>query len=228
MITALVILSILGVLFLAAVRTGRKWNRIDWGISWLNCVDGLLRAFCVRYHRLQSSECTLPATGPALVASNHVSGLDPFLLIASSKRPLRFLMAVEEYQRFGLQWLFKAAGCVPVEREARPELALRQAVRLLKKGEVVAIFPHGKIHLDSDPPRPLKKGVVRLAQLTNAPVVTARIDGVAGEGTVVEAVLKRSRAVVKTFPTLAPPHPDADEIAKSIEHYISLQELPTE
>lgn len=220
----LILFSIFGFLVLAGIFYGRKWNRIDWGIPWLNCIDGLLRAFCVRYHRLQSSECQLPATGAALIGSNHVSGLDPFLLIASSKRPLRFLMAIEEYERFGLKWLFRAAGCVPVERESRPELAMREAIRLLRRGEVVAIFPHGKIHLDSDPPRPIKKGIIRLAQLTNVPVVSARIEGVAGQGTVVNAVLKRSHAVVKTYPVLLPPHTDGEALSKSIEHYISHQE----
>ena len=224
MMFLLVLFSLLFLVLVAGVYYGRKWNRIDWGIPWLNCIDGLLRAFCVRYHRLQSSDCQLPKTGAALVASNHVSGLDPFLLIAASKRPLRFLMAVEEYQRFGLKWLFKAAGCVPVERESRPELAMREAIRLLKKGEVVAIFPHGKIHLDTDPPRPLKKGVIRLAQLTSAPVVSARIDGITGQGTVVNAVIKRSHAVVKTFPLLLPPYNDTEELAQSIERYISREE----
>jgi 1-acyl-sn-glycerol-3-phosphate acyltransferase len=170
--------------------------RADWGNKWLNRIDGLNRLFCRRYHRLSAECLPLPEHGPAVLVANHTSGLDPFLLIAASRRPLRFLIAEEQYRRFGLQWLFRAAGCIPVDRKGRPERAFREALKALREGEVVALFPHGGIHLASDPPRPLKPGVARLSQLAGVPAYAACIDGVKGEGQVAGAVVRRSHARV--------------------------------
>ena len=120
--------------------------------------------FCRYVHRFEYQLIPLPEQGGALLACNHISGLDPFLLIAASPRPLRFMIAREEYERFGLRWLFRRAHCIPVDRECQPERALREALRALDAGEVVAVFPQGGIHLESQGHRKLKGGVVRLAQ----------------------------------------------------------------
>lgn len=136
----------------------------------------------------------LPAHGAVLMASNHVSGLDPLLLIAASRRPLRFMIAREQYERWGLKWLFRAIGCIPVDRSRDPHKALYAARRALEAGEVVALFPQGKIHLDHLPPTPLRRGIVLLSRMTGAPIVTVRIDGVRGQGHTLPAVWMRSRA----------------------------------
>ncbi len=174
----------------------------DWGGPWRNRLVGMTTLFCRRFHRLPPELLPLPAEGPVVVASNHVSGLDPLLLIAASPRPLRFLIAREEYERFGLTWLFRLAGCIPVDRTGRPERALREALRVLADGEVIAVFPHGKIHLDSDPPRKLKGGAVRLAQRVGCPILPLRVEGVRGEGHTLLAVLLRSQAWIRVFPPL--------------------------
>ncbi|MCG7987423.1 MAG: lysophospholipid acyltransferase family protein [Candidatus Thiodiazotropha lotti] len=175
----------------------RDANGADWGFFWLNRLDGLNRLFCRQYHRLQSAPVPLPRKGGAILVSNHISGLDPLLMIASCDRPLRFLIAREQYQRFGMQWLFRAVGCIPVDRENSPEKALRQAFKALSEGEVIALFPHGKIHLDSDPPRKIKPGAARLAARAKLPLIALHISGVAAPGEVMRPVFLRSRAVVK-------------------------------
>lgn len=169
-------------------------NEADWGGRWLNRLDGLNRIFCRRFHRLARDPLHLPRTGPVLIASNHVSGLDPLLLIAASQRPLRFIIAREEYERWWLRWLFRAIGCIPVDRTRDPHKALYAARRALAAGEVVALFPQGKIHPDHLPPVPLRRGIVLLSQMTGAPVVPVRISGVRGQGLAVAAVVMRSAA----------------------------------
>jgi len=166
----------------------------DWGGRWLNGLDGLNRVFCRRYHRLSCEPLPLPAEGPALVVANHLSGLDPLLLLAASPRPLRFIIAKEQYHRFGLTWLFRAVGCIPVDRGGRPERAFREALKALKAGEAVALFPQGAIHLPGDPERPLRPGVARMAQLAGAPICAVQLSGIRGEGRVLGAVLLRSQA----------------------------------
>jgi 1-acyl-sn-glycerol-3-phosphate acyltransferase len=174
----------------------------DWGSRKVNRIAGFIYLLCKHLHHLQFDPLPLPKTGGALVASNHISGLDPFLLIAASPRPLRFLIAREQYQRFGLNWLFRLARCIPVDREGRPERALREALTALEQGDVVAVFPHGRIHLDSDPPRKLKGGVVRLAQRTDSPIFPVRIDDVRGAGHTVLAVVIPSYSRLRVFPTI--------------------------
>lgn len=208
--TTLTIIAVSAV-FLVAIVFFLRWackrceaaNEVDWGGRWLNRLDGLNRLFCRRYHRLPPTYIPLPEQGGALLASNHISGLDPMLMIASARRPLRFMIAREQYERFGLQWLFRAIGCIPVEREQRPEQALRHALRVLREGEVVALFPHGGIHLDTDPPRKLKRGVVKLAELAQCPIYPVRLEGIAGAGQVITAVILRSQARLTSFPPLS-------------------------
>jgi len=177
-------------------------NGADWGRRWLNRLDGLNRILCRRFHRLNHDALNLPATGGVLVASNHVSGLDPLLLLAASPRPLRFLIAREEYERWWLRWLLRAVGCIPVERTRNPRAALYAARAALERGEVVALFPHGRIHLDHHPPTPLKRGIVLLARMTGAPILPVRVEGVHGQGRTVAAVFIPSRARVRGFSPL--------------------------
>lgn len=178
-------------------------NEVDWGGRWLNCLDGLNRLYCRRFHHLDPDLLPLPPQGGALVVANHVSGLDPLLLMAASPRPLRFLIAREQYHRFGFKWLFRAIGCIPVDRGKRPEKALREALLALEAGEVVALFPQGGFHLDTDPPRPLKKGVAWLALRSKVPIYALRIEGIKGQGRVLGALLLRSQVSLHYNPPIS-------------------------
>jgi 1-acyl-sn-glycerol-3-phosphate acyltransferase len=203
-------LSVIALIALAMVWSARslvlacrRANRTDWGSGWVNLLDGFNRIFCYRYHRLNLVGIRLPKTGPAIVVSNHVSGLDALLLLASTRRPLRFLIAREQYERPGLKWLLRAAGCIPVDRQRNPEQALRSALRALKAGEIVALFPHGKIHLETDPPLRLKPGAARLAQLTGSLIFPVFISGIRGQGHVIRGVLLRGHAQLRLFQPIA-------------------------
>ncbi|WP_438971440.1 lysophospholipid acyltransferase family protein [Methylophaga sp.] len=218
-------LSIIGLCLIAVVLIGLLFSRTNWGGPHVNWLDGWTRIFCRYLHGLKEGQMPLPASGPAIIAANHVSGLDPLLLIASCRRPLRFLIATEEYNRPLVHWLFRAAGCIPVDRKGRSELALRAARRALENGEVIALFPHGKIHLDSDPPRPIKGGVVRLAAWSGCPVYPVRIEGVKAEGKVFTAPFIPSNVELRFLPVINILESSQDNlalIAKAIETPISV------
>lgn len=186
-------ISSIGLLWYLFVRL-ENLGSADWGHPWVNRLSGLIRLFCISYHRLQHEPISLPEKGGAILASNHISGLDPLLLVAASPRPLRFLMAREEYERFGLQWIFRAAGCIPIERGGRADKALRLALKALQNGEVIVLFPHGKIHSDAAPSKKLKAGAVMLARLSKCPIYPLRIEGIRGAGYTLLALPLRSRA----------------------------------
>lgn len=195
----------------------------DWGGLHVNWIDGWTRLICRFLHRLPKLYIALPETGPAIVVANHVSGLDPLLLVSASHRPLRFLIAREHYDSKLMGWLYRAAGCIPVDRSGNPEKALRQAMRSLTEGEVIALFPHGTIHLDSDPPRKLKGGFAKLASWSNAPVYPVRIDGVTAQGKVLIAPFVPGRVQL----TFAPPlQIDAANLADSQKHIGDMLETP--
>ena len=179
-----------------------SFSTADWGSRKVNRIVGFISLFCRYMHRFQFDLLPLPEKGSALVASNHISGLDPFLLIAASPRPLRFLIAREEYERFGFNWLFRLAKCIPVDREARPERALRDALTALEQGDVVAVFPHGGIQVDPDTPPKLKGGVVFLAQKANCTIFPVRVDDVRGAGHTALALFIPSSSSLKTYPPL--------------------------
>jgi 1-acyl-sn-glycerol-3-phosphate acyltransferase len=211
------------ILLLTAVllhRLGRYCQaaaRVDWGVGWMNRLDGCNRLFCRHYHRLESVSLPIPETGPAVVVANHISGLDPLLMMASSRRRLRFLVAAEQYNRFGLRWLFRAIGCIPVDRQGAPEKALRAAISALREGDVVALFPHGKIHLSSDPPRRIKAGAVRLAFYAQAPLIPLTIHGVKRQGHVVSPILLRARARLTRFEPIYPLEMEAETMLKRLQ-----------
>lgn len=173
----------------------------NWGRRWMNRLDGLNRILCRTLHGLRVRGLKLPATGGALLAANHISGLDPMLLIASVDRPLRFLIAEDEYERWWLNWLFRAMGCIPV-RPGHSQQVLMAARRALEAGEVVALFPEGQIHRPGDFGR-LKRGVALLAEITHVPVFPVHIAGVRGVGLTIPAVFMPDRVQVSGFPELS-------------------------
>lgn len=200
------ILLILALLLLMALyklfKLAKEYNHVDWDSRLLNFVDGLCRYYCFNFHNLKSETFELPKNRGVLLISNHMSGVDPLLLIASCKRPLRFMIAKEEYNRFGLKWLFKKAGCIPVDRTGRADIAFRQAIKALKNNQVIALFPHGRIHLDNEQPYRTKGGIKRLSELTHSPIFIARITGVKGQGSVFTSLFLRSNSHIKQYPSI--------------------------
>ncbi len=198
MTTFFSIATILTILIIAILWAGFHYRKIDWGHPVMNWIDGWNRCYCRWFHGLKQPTLNLP-DGPLLLISNHISGIDPFLLIAASNRPLHFIIAKEEYERPILNKLFKMSGCIPVDREGRVESAFREALKKLEKGEVVALFPHGKIHLDNYPHRPLKRGVFKLARLAQCAIQPVRIQGVTMQGSVFRSTLIPSRVQLQKF-----------------------------
>ena len=187
----------------AAALVGWRAHRADWGHGLINILDGWLRLYCRYFQRLRvTTPLDLPPRGAALVVANHLTGLDPFLLIAACDRPLRFLIAREQYERPLVRQLFRAVGGIPVDRDGNPREALRAALAALAAGEVVALFPEGGIHPPGQPPARLKRGVARLAKLSGAPIYAAQLSGMRGAGHLLRALVLPGRTRVRGFPPL--------------------------
>ena len=183
-------------------RKADKANVADWGSKWQNRIDGLNRLFLRNYHKCHIDPVPLPEEGPALVVANHISGLDPIMMIAACQRPVHFIIASEQYYRFGLTWLFRLSGCIPVDRSSRDDSAFRAALQALREGKVVGLFPEGGMHKPGKGPRRLKRGVARLAKLSGAPVYPMHVSGVSMPGHILPAVIWPNQARLMSFPPI--------------------------
>jgi 1-acyl-sn-glycerol-3-phosphate acyltransferase len=143
----------------------------------------------------------VPATGPVLIVSNHVSVLDPPFVGASAPRPL-FFMAKEELFRIPLFGrLIRALNARPVRRDGSDTRALKAALAQLEEGRALLVFPEGTRGEEGQPLREGKAGVGMLAVLSGAPVVPVYVSGTG-------AALPRGRSVprpVRVRVTFGPP-----------------------
>jgi len=115
----------------------------------------------------------VPVYGPVILASNHVSYLDPMVLgsIADRRhRKVRFLAKSELFDKLGVGFVLRHGHQIRVERNtAEASDSLDAAVRALEAGECVCVFPEGTISPDLEP-MPGKTGTARLAAATGVPV----------------------------------------------------------
>ena len=184
------------------VYIGHKNHVADWGGFTINVVDGWIRVYCRYFHHFIYHPIPVSDNGPTLLACNHISGLDPFLVVAACRHPIRFMIAKEEYERFGLTWLFRAAGCIPVERSGRVEKAFKTILLALRRNEVVLLFPEGGINHTSEPLRKLKVGIIKLAKLAEVPITALRVKGMRGQGHTMPAFVLPSYSYLSVLPEL--------------------------
>jgi 1-acyl-sn-glycerol-3-phosphate acyltransferase len=120
----------------------------------------------------------IPATGPAVVASNHPSYLDPVLLSLRVRRPIRFMAWEGLFKVPVLGFIVRSFGAFPVNpARGKGREAYDRAKALVSAGKVVGIFPEGKRSRTSRMEPTLREGAARLAWETGAPLIPATITG---------------------------------------------------
>ncbi len=118
----------------------------------------------------------LPRTGPLLLAANHRSFLDPFVIGTLVRRPVYYMAKRELFERRLTAWLLSSLGAFPVDRGASDEDAMRTAREILMRGDCVVIFPEGT-RTRFGPLGSPRRGVGRLALETGAPVAPVAVIG---------------------------------------------------
>jgi 1-acyl-sn-glycerol-3-phosphate acyltransferase len=119
----------------------------------------------------------MPAGGGVIIASNHASFLDPPLIGASMRRRLvRFMARDTLFENKFLGWFYHRLGVVPLSRERGDVAAIKTAIRLLKEGQCVALFPEGTRTLDGHLQN-AKGGIGFLISKAGVPVLPCYIDG---------------------------------------------------
>lgn len=141
----------------------------------------VFRAFLTVFWGLDVKGLELvPRTGPIILAGNHVSNMDGFVLAVAiaPARWLRFLGKAEVFRWPVIGWWVRECGSIPLER-GRPDVtALRTAEAVLRRGWGLALFPEGTRQKPGRPRLKPKAGVGFLAGRAGAEVVPARLLGV--------------------------------------------------
>ncbi|MBI2447454.1 MAG: 1-acyl-sn-glycerol-3-phosphate acyltransferase [Candidatus Omnitrophica bacterium] len=119
----------------------------------------------------------IPESGHFLVASNHISFLDPVAIGAASPRPLNFMARDDLFSNRIFGWLLRNVNVFPVKRENREDIsAIREALKRLRKGKGLVIFPEGR-RGDSDKLGEGRVGAALLAYKSGALIIPAFIKG---------------------------------------------------
>src|SRR3954466_5698848 len=141
-------------------------------------VRAVLQPFFHMWSRLERiGREHIPATGPVILASNHRSFLDPFVIAVMARRPIYFVAKKELFLFHPVvSWLLSSLGAFPIDRGASDQESMATAKAILERGDIVLMFPEGTRTRPGGLGRP-KRGVGRLALESGAPVVPVAVIG---------------------------------------------------
>ena len=125
----------------------------------------------------------IPEEGAAVLVCNHVSFVDAVVIMAASPRPIRFVMDYHIYRTPVLNFIFRTGGAIPIasakENPETLERAYDEIAKALEAGQLVAIFPEGRI-TDTGELNPFRGGISRIIEKTPVPVVPMALRGMWG------------------------------------------------
>jgi 1-acyl-sn-glycerol-3-phosphate acyltransferase len=135
------------------------------------------------YRIRPSGTANIPDEGPAVVVCNHVSYMDPILLSASIRRPMRFVMYYKIFQLPLLRFLFQHAKAIPIASAKEDEQLMNEAFEKvdaeLAAGNIVCIFPEGAITGDGEIHR-FRPGIEKVIASRPVPVVPVALQNLWG------------------------------------------------
>ncbi len=177
-------------------------------------VYGIVRVsfqiFFLIYFRMQRiGREHIPKRGPVIIAANHRSFLDPFVIACMARRPMYYVAKQEIFYGRVISWLLTSLGAFPVRRGASDAETIITAKAILERGDIVLIFPEGTRTRPGALGSP-RRGVGRLALESGAPVVPL---AVIGTETIRKGILIRPHKVrmragrALRFPVVEQPSP---------------------
>ena len=128
----------------------------------------------LRYCVTSFGEENIPQKGAFILAANHISALDPVMIISRYPRTLHFMAKDELFKNPVFASFLKKMNVFPVKRQTSDKRALEFAKRIISSGWVLGIFPEGSRIKDASPKR-AKNGVSYLAAKTKADVLPVSI-----------------------------------------------------
>lgn len=140
------------------------------------CAAWFLTRVCYRLKR--SGEENIPQSGAAILVCNHIHMMDAACMLIQSKRPIRFMAKKELFENKLLGWALGKIGAFPISRGEADVSGIRTAMKILKDGELLCIFPEGTRNRERrEPLLPLQDGVAMLALRCKVDIVPSWIEG---------------------------------------------------
>jgi len=135
-------------------------------------------------YRLEKSGLErIPDEGAAVIACNHVSFVDALVIAAACRRPIRFVMDHRIFKLPVLSFVFRTSRAIPIasakEDPQMMERAFADVAKALQEGDLVAIFPEGRI-TDTGELYPFRPGIKRILEATPVPVIPIALRGLWG------------------------------------------------
>lgn len=118
----------------------------------------------------------VPDEGAYLIITNHLSGLDPFLIGIPIDRTIYCLAKVDLYKNATLTWILNSLGYIPLDRSSVDISAMRIVLRLLKNGEAIGISPEGT-RSETGEIQPFTDGATKLALHAQVPILPVSVYG---------------------------------------------------
>jgi 1-acyl-sn-glycerol-3-phosphate acyltransferase len=166
----------------------------------------------------------LPCRGPVILAPNHVSLMDPWIMCAAVPNPMRSMAAEYLYKIPGLAQYLHGMGAFPLKQGQTDLKAMNRARDYLNRGATVMIFPEGGCS-PTGQPRPWLPGVSVLALRANSPVIPVVIQGSRQCLPLGTYLPRRSRLSVTFLPAVQPQPLRSDAVKLQVkQHLHRLQE----
>ena len=200
------VLTILGLCYLVVVAVGwlvvvpilRKGPAPDAliGLMWWGT-----RIYGRIWHRTQFTGLeNVPSPAQAsqglIVIANHTGAIDPFLVQNRCLFLIHWMMATDTMLP-QLEWFWDRIGIIPVDRDGRDSGPVREAIRRVREGGCVGIFPEGRITMPPREIRPFFAGVGLIVKKTKAPVLLTWISGTPETNDMMDGLTTRSQARVQ-------------------------------
>lgn len=139
----------------------------------------------------------IPEGQGAIVVSNHRSSIDPFFIQVSTRRKVHYMVAREYCVHPAFGPLLRTCEVIPVGRGGVDTAATKTAIRLAQNGELVGMFPEGRINMTDELLLPGRPGVALIALKARVPILPCYIEGSPYNGTAWSPFLMRAKVRIR-------------------------------
>jgi 1-acyl-sn-glycerol-3-phosphate acyltransferase len=138
----------------------------------------------IRWRARLEGALPIDPPGGALIVCNHRSPVDPAFIALAARRQVHWMVAGEYCRVPVIGWGLRVLEVIPTSRAGIDTAAMRAAVRYAQQGELVGMFPEGRLNTTKEFMLPARLGAAMVALRARVPVIPCYVEGGPFEGTV--------------------------------------------